>query len=497
MNNDVIIRKQQISIKAENEKIAFDCQRFINETVEDGLKKTYGNIFYQEVSEDQFVTINSLKIDLGVISTAEFKNHFFELVERKLVAELAKQFEDSQVTPNKKSNNDTDSSFDSDDLPAVIKYTSVKQQNYTALIYFLESGSFPWWFKKNLRKTPAELLSLLDVGEQKNLILKVLSLARVNRFSAQTNQFIQRLLSHSDESSTANFIHHLQELLSDESTRKNITTLINHKTEIANLFGISEKKYLQRSLNFILLNSTEESFLQAFFKELRQISSLSTDELKEKAQSLQTGDFLYSEVIYDGVDIQTEDSKTQDKSVDDKKTKKSINYSASEQEGIYIENAGLILLHPFLPAYFRGLNLTDDTNLFISAEAKIRASVLLYFLQCGSRQYQEWDMALNKILCGLATTDLIPNGIELTEQEQTESLLLLKAVVDYWEALKGSSIEALQNTFLLREGKISFKDDHWLLNVERSGVDILLERLPWGIGTVKLPWLDELIYTEW
>ena len=74
---------------------------------------------------------------------------------------------------------------------------------------------------------------------------------------------------------------------------------------------------------------------------------------------------------------------------------------------------------------------------------------------------------------------------------------LLTAVIEHWEALKGASIEAVQNTFLLREGKVTKKEGQWLVQVERTGVDILLEKLPWNYSILKLPWLNELIYTEW
>ena len=168
-----------------------------------------------------------------------------------------------------------------------------------------------------------------------------------------------------------------------------------------------------------------------------------------------------------------------------------------EQEGIYIVNTGLLLLHPFLPLFFKEAELINDKNQFISLATQQKAAVLLYYLQCGDEQYKEWEMALNKILCGMASDEIIPEGILINEKEKEESNILLQTVVNYWEALKGASIEALQNSFLLREGKITRKEDHWLVQVERTGVDILLDRLPWGFSTIKLPWLDKLIYTEW
>jgi hypothetical protein len=177
-----------------------------------------------------------------------------------------------------------------------------------------------------------------------------------------------------------------------------------------------------------------------------------------------------------------------------RKTSKNV---SGQGEGIYISNAGLVILQPFLTLFFENLGLIDDNRQFISSHTQIKAAVILYYLQSGQVDYNEWEMSLNKILCGMATDELIPNDILLSDQEKAESDTLLKTVIEYWDALKRSSVEAVQTTFLTREGKVSFKETHWLIQVERTGVDILVDRLPWGIGTIKLPWLNELIYVEW
>jgi hypothetical protein len=63
--------------------------------------------------------------------------------------------------------------------------------------------------------------------------------------------------------------------------------------------------------------------------------------------------------------------------------------------------------------------------------------------------------------------------------------------------LKNTGREALRETFLQRLGKLSPTDHGWLLQVEQKAVDFLLNRLPWGIGVIKLPWMDEKIFVEW
>ncbi len=40
-------------------------------------------------------------------------------------------------------------------------------------------------------------------------------------------------------------------------------------------------------------------------------------------------------------------------------------------------------------------------------------------------------------------------------------------------------------------------DEGWRLKVARTGYDVLLDRLPWGIGFVLLPWMKQPLYVEW
>ena len=74
---------------------------------------------------------------------------------------------------------------------------------------------------------------------------------------------------------------------------------------------------------------------------------------------------------------------------------------------------------------------------------------------------------------------------------------MLQAVIDNWTIMKGNSPDALREGFFQREGKLSKKGNGWNLQVEKKTIDILLNKLPWGLGLVRLPWLEELIFVEW
>ena len=164
------------------------------------------------------------------------------------------------------------------------------------------------------------------------------------------------------------------------------------------------------------------------------------------------------------------------------------------REGIYIENAGLVLLHPFLPQFFAALDIAAEDEL-LQPE---RALCLLHFLTTGQPMAPEYALILPKILCNIPLLTPVETNLELTDAETAEAVALLEAVIRHWDVLRNTSPDGLRGTFILRPGKVSWRDDgDWLLQVEPNSVDILLDQLPWGISMIKLPWMDIMLWVEW
>lgn len=493
MNGDVIIRRQKIRLQADNEKLAFECKQYLNEIISDKLPEIYERIFHQNIHQDSYVSINSIQVDLGNLQVSDFKSRFIQIVEEKIVSELKKQFEENPYNRDF-SVGDNFNPAPNTSSPS-IEYNSEKKQKKLALLYFLENGTYPWWYEKQLRKSPSEVLEAFDEAEQKEFFLKLLT--KIKTLSIlEAERTFSRFTDYMTSNHLEIYINHLINLYPDNSIKININTLLAEKNQLTKLFNIPKKIFLKHLLGFTILNVDETDLIKNFLIYLKKSFPASIEELKNRLkettlsqESSNLKKHVYDDLIKANTINLTDDPKKQQQ-------KESVN-NHQPKEGLYIENAGLILLHPFLPVYFKDLELINNENRFISPDSQVRAAVLLYYLQCGSEKYNEWEMPLNKILCAMQHTDLIPKGIKLKKKEKEESKLLLQTVVSYWDALKGSSIGALQNTFFLREGKVTQKDSSWLIQVERSGVDILLDRLPWSIGTVKLPWLKEIIHTEW
>ena len=164
------------------------------------------------------------------------------------------------------------------------------------------------------------------------------------------------------------------------------------------------------------------------------------------------------------------------------------------REGLYIDNAGLVLLHPFLPQLFSSLGIAVDDRL-IRPE---RALCLLHYLATGQTVAPEYALVLPKILCHVSLDWPVESDVELTTAEQEEAVALLESVIHHWEALRNTSPDGLRGTFLLRSGKVLMREDgDWVLQVEANTADILLDQLPWGISMIKLPWMRTMLWVEW
>ena len=167
----------------------------------------------------------------------------------------------------------------------------------------------------------------------------------------------------------------------------------------------------------------------------------------------------------------------------------------------YIANAGMVLLWPFLQQYFNGLGMLD-IRAFRSPHEQSRAVYLLQYLASGSAAAQEPELLLNKLLCGMpgATAleaDAIADASNIGDAAIGLSEQLLTGVTQNWPKLKNTSIRVLRESFLMREGRLSQRDDGWVLNVSSGPFDPLLQSLPWGLAVVRLPWMSHALWVEW
>ena len=169
---------------------------------------------------------------------------------------------------------------------------------------------------------------------------------------------------------------------------------------------------------------------------------------------------------------------------------------ALTEEGIFVVNAGIVLLHPFLSTLFDRLGWLENKQ-FKTRHHRERALYLLHYLATGQLQPEEAELVMPKVICAYPLEDPVNLDIVLTAGETGEADDLLTVVVERWEILKNSSPAALREGFLQRPGKLMIKNGGWHLQVERMSFDMLLDYLPWNLSMILLPWRKDIFRVEW
>ena len=170
---------------------------------------------------------------------------------------------------------------------------------------------------------------------------------------------------------------------------------------------------------------------------------------------------------------------------------------AWSDEPLYIQNAGLVILHPFLSRLFTVLEWVEGGKFKSDWEASKAVYMLEYLARKVYENIDEANLVLNKILCGIPIEQPLWKDVELTEKEKEMGESLLQGVIQNWSILGKTSPEALRYSFLQREGRLTPENSHWRLRVDQKGTDILVERLPWGIGMIKTVYMSYFLYVEW
>lgn len=164
--------------------------------------------------------------------------------------------------------------------------------------------------------------------------------------------------------------------------------------------------------------------------------------------------------------------------------------------GAFVSNAGVVLAAPYLERLFSMLGLLKE-QAFIDEAAQERAVHLLHFLSTGDDESPEPVLLLPKFLCGMDAATVVVRSVGLLPREREAVEGLLAAMIGHWKVLGHTSVAGLRETFLRREGRLMRENDRWRLEVATGPFDMLLDQLPWGYGTVKLPWMPEVLHVQW
>lgn len=167
-----------------------------------------------------------------------------------------------------------------------------------------------------------------------------------------------------------------------------------------------------------------------------------------------------------------------------------------EKAVITVPDAGLVLLGPYIPRLFEILKYVEN-KIFVDERCRMRAAAILKFLVFENYKDDQVEPSLAKYLCGVPLNRKIPDQAILNESEKAIANDLLSNVCVTWSVLKNTSLAGLRSSFLHRKGTLTEKDNDCYLQVETLAFDLLLDKLPWGFATLKMPWQKGILFTKW
>ena len=167
-----------------------------------------------------------------------------------------------------------------------------------------------------------------------------------------------------------------------------------------------------------------------------------------------------------------------------------------DEEGLFVQYAGIVLIHPFLSTLFKRLQWVKEGK-FEEDQSKQKALHLLHYAATGREEAEEYELVVPKILCNWPLAMPIERDVELNKNELDETDRMLIAVIEQWPVLQNTSADGLREGFLQRKGKYFKRNDKRYLQIESASIDVLLDQLPWNMGIIKLPWMKDMLWVEW
>jgi len=162
----------------------------------------------------------------------------------------------------------------------------------------------------------------------------------------------------------------------------------------------------------------------------------------------------------------------------------------------YINNAGLVLLYPYLKTLFEKAGYTTE-NKFLNTTAQTGAIYLLDYAAFGGAKSSEHLLVLNKLLCGLDIVQPITNNKQLSEQHKYLVESMLQGLINNWSIIGETTIDGLRESFIDREGSLIEQEDKWLLTIKTMSIDVLVDKLPYNFSTINLPWMKKPLQVNW
>lgn len=473
MKQKHIIQKVFFEITVNNKekasRIKDDINSFLSVDVFPEIEKHIKSLEYK--LDGHSLQIPRLELNVEVKSSAlntELKGQIAELFKDEL-SEITKSIEISHQKT------------ESETKPYLVDH---QEKMLKALIYFLEKGAMPWW------NSESNAMAILDpsvferiisaAGFQKSIVS---ALSKENVRNRLINQFSNEQIA--------------QLCL---AVLKNKKLIINLKTDT--IRHLSKLNHADRIAIWHLvfnviseyLNTSDSHPREYLLREISTIKQIGLSTTENNHQNRKTIVKIFPFITENEI---SESSRTNaaDQPENVETSIETIQEDVNLNVGQYIQNAGLILIHPFIKTLFEHCELLDPkTQQLLDPEL---CAHLLHYIATGKTNAPEYDMIFEKFLCNIPMHQTINRHIKLSRKHKSQAKNVIESVQHNWAPMKKSSAALLQNEFFQRPGKLVITESDNTLIVERKTQDILLEKISWGIGLVKLPWQKKFIFVNW
>ncbi len=492
------IRKQNVKVTA-NVQDAFALKRKI-ELLMERVNLEMDSLLDEFVSEKEWLQIDRIEINIDGLSEKNLE----ETLVKKILSGLREKIETIKFNKTQV-----------DDDKMGLEVISFHQKVFVAFLYFLEYGIFPWWyepgshdlFEEQVEQSLSTMTDENNSDQTKRASAKLVAL--LGNFAAQirlTAQFSEKVFLRSIHLClTAINLNAFQEL---ESLYKILCKSIEESATKTNLQQ-KAKQIIYDSKVMLIQKirspNSQEKFIHLWLQDvLHKTEALSLDELESAIlNNVDLRKYLpenmknrESETLYlkntRGNDIPGKAYIRKEKELPSVKTNELLR-ELDHTDGAIVFNAGLIIVAPFLPELFTKCGILEEQGI----TDKNKALAIMHYIVFGNCQYREYDVLLNKILCGMAENIPIEIVGDLAGDEKEEIHTMLTTAIGYWATLKSTSPDGLREGFLQRKGKLIHAHEEWILQVEVNAIDALLRVLPWTIGMIKLPWMKKMLRSRW
>lgn len=496
MEPNHIIQKVFVEIKVNSKEKAMiikdDVNSFLSIDVFPKIEKYFNDL--EDQLDDYILQIPNLEINLDVKDSSlnsTLKDDILQLLREKVSEIITSAFDSNQnLELEEKTKNEA-------------YLVDNQEKTIQTFLYFLEKGYLPWWNSatKNNSFLEKDVFNTVILAKSfKNKFLLLLSKKNVQeRIISQLSdeQIAQLCLVILDNKQLKidlkyETLQYLKKL--NFSDRQNVWRLIlgtvsrNKNTYETN----NSINFQENILREISSNSKHTNKNGLFWKTVIKIfPSIKEDQIFEIIKNTLKADQEKPKNLIEKSLQQKENFISQKK----EDTENEIIEKTDQKDGYFLNNAGLILIHPFIKTFFEHCDILDPKTLQIT-NPELGAH-LLHYVATGKTNAPEYEMVFEKFLCNIPINQTMNRHIKLSRKHKIQAKNLIESVQHNWSAMKNSSVTLLQNEFFQRPGKLIINDFDETLTVERKTQDILLDKLSWGMGLVKLPWKEKFMFVNW